>query len=57
MPGNACPCRSVTDIEWRPHLSVERYLSSGDLSLSSVSVAAPGLVSFTSFSLGIEAKF
>jgi hypothetical protein len=45
------------DIEWRPNLSVERYLSSGDLSLSSPSVEAPGLVSFTVLSVGLTAKF
>ena len=45
------------DVEWRLHASVERYLSSGDLALQSVSVPSPGLVSFTSFSVGIDAKF
>jgi uncharacterized protein DUF3570 len=45
------------DIEWRTHASVERYLSSGDFSLSSVSVAAPGLVSFTVFSVGLDVAF
>jgi hypothetical protein len=45
------------DIEWRAHLSVERYLSSGDLSLSAVSVPAPGLVSFTVLSAGLAVVF
>ncbi|HTO71864.1 MAG TPA: DUF3570 domain-containing protein [Myxococcota bacterium] len=45
------------DIEWRTNASVERYLSSGDLSLASVSVAAPGLVNFTVFSVGISMAF
>jgi len=38
------------DIEWRANLSVERYLSSGDLSLQGVSVPAPGLVATTPWS-------
>ena len=45
------------DIEWRGRASVERYLSSGDLCLTSVSVPAPGLVSFTVFSLGLTVVF
>ena len=45
------------DIEWRLHASVERYLSSGDLSLTSVSVPSPGLVDFTVFSVGLETRF
>jgi hypothetical protein len=45
------------DIEWRPNISIERYLSSGDLALQTVSVPAPGLVSFTVISLGIDIKF
>ncbi len=45
------------DVEWRGRLSVERYLSSGDLCLTSVSVPAPGLVSFTVFSLGLTVVF
>jgi hypothetical protein len=45
------------DIEWRANLAVERYLSSGDLALTTVSVPAPGLVSFTVLSLGISAAF
>jgi hypothetical protein len=45
------------DIEWRASLSVERYLSSGDLSLKSVSVPAPGLVNFTVLSAGLTVVF
>jgi hypothetical protein len=45
------------DIEWRANLSVERYLSSGDLSLTNVSVAAPGLVNFTVLSAGLTVVF
>jgi hypothetical protein len=47
----------LRDIEWRGRVSVERYLSSGDLSMTSVSVPAPGLVSFTVFSLGLSVVF
>jgi len=47
----------LRDIEWRTHASVERYLSSGDLSLKSVSVPSPGLVNFTVLSVGITAVF
>lgn len=47
----------LRDIEWRGRVSVERYLSSGDLSMTSVSVPAPGLVSFTVFSLGLTVVF
>jgi Protein of unknown function (DUF3570) len=45
------------DIEWRTHLSIERYLSSGDLSLTSVSVPSPGLVNFTVLSVGLTVVF
>lgn len=47
----------LRDIEWRAKLSVERYLSSGDLALSGVSVPAPGLVSFTVMSAGLTVVF
>ena len=45
------------DIEWRTHASFERYLSSGDLSFTSVSVPSPGLVNFTVFSVGVSMTF
>jgi uncharacterized protein DUF3570 len=45
------------DVEWRAHASIERYLSSGDLSFQSVSVPAPGLVNFTVYSVGLAVKF
>lgn len=45
------------DIEWRANLAVERYQSSGDLCLTSVSVPAPDLVNFTVLSVGISAAF
>jgi uncharacterized protein DUF3570 len=45
------------DIEWRTHASIERYLSSSDLSFSSVSVGAPGLVNFTVYSVGLSLAF
>ncbi len=47
----------LRDVEWRLNAAVERYHSSGDLCLSTVSVEAPGLVSFTVFSLGVRASF
>ena len=47
----------LRDIEWRANLGIERYLSSGDLALQGVAVPAPGLVSFTVMSAGLQVVF
>ena len=44
-------------LRWNAELSWERYMSSEDFALGSVSTANPGLVSFNVFSIGLKARF
>jgi hypothetical protein len=45
------------DLDWRAFVGYERYTSSANLALSSVSVANPGLVSFHLISFGLSGRF